>query len=168
LIRGLLGLCLLLLTGCVQPAFDTETAQNMVVRQISVDTSAISGVTGRQIAKSPATIDADLTAALRQSLAPLRPTGSVDVSVQVLKLRLFAPQEEIFIGGTWHIQALVRVTDVKTGRDVMSPLRLLAASDTMRISGPLGPLLSPPAEKDYAQTIDGFAHNLARRILRRP
>ena len=77
-------------------------------------------MTGRQIAKSPATIDADLTAALRQSLAPLRPTGSVDVSVQVLKLRLFAPQEEIFIGGTSHIQALVRVTDVKTGRDVMS------------------------------------------------
>ncbi|GLS88693.1 hypothetical protein GCM10010873_36670 [Cypionkella aquatica] len=155
----------LLVLGCAPRLLDDQAAANLVVRKVIVDTSAISGVAGRKMAfdTSPAQINADLTAALSQTLRAT-PSGNGDVLVQVTSVRLMSRTQEMMLGGASYVQGVITVTDAATGRQIVPPTKAMSTSKRFRLGGPIGAAVAPGASEDYRQTIDSFATSVLVRL----
>ena len=163
-------LCVILLSflallGCTPRLLEDQAAANLVVRNVSVDTSAITGVDGRKMAYdvAPAQIKADLETALRARLRAT-PQGNGDVVVQITAVRLMSRMQEFMLGGASYVQGVITVTDVATGKQIVPPTKALSTSRRFRVGGPIGAAVAPTAERDYQQTIEGFAMNVLVRL----
>ena len=159
-------LSLLTLLGCTAPhMLEDQAAANLVVRNITVDTSAITGVAGRKMAfdVTPAQINADLTQALQRKLVPTA-RGNADVRVTVTELRLMSRMQEMMLGGASYVKGTLSVTDAVTGAQIVVPTAVLATSQRVRVGGPIGAAVAPTAQNDYRETMDGFAQNVLVRL----
>lgn len=163
-------LCVILLSflallGCTPRLLEDQAAANLVVRNVSVDTSAITGVAGRKMAYdvAPAQIKADLEAALRARLRA-SPQGNGDVVVKITAVRLMSRMQEFMLGGASYVQGVITVTDAATGRQIVPPTQALATSRRFRVGGPIGAAVAPTAAHDYQQTIDSFAQSVLVRL----
>ncbi len=158
-------LSLLALLGCTPHMLEDQAAANLVVRTITVDTSAITGVAGRKMAFDvpPAQINADLTQALQRKLRAI-PQGNADVKVTVTEVRLMSRMQEMMLGGASYVKGTLTVTDAATGRQIVLPTKVFATSQRVRVGGPIGAAVAPSAENDYHQTIEGFAQNVLVRL----
>lgn len=164
--RALALLSLFALLGCTAPhMLEDQAAANLVVRTITVDTSAITGVAGRKMAFDvpPAQINADLTQALQRKLRATA-QGNADVTVRVKELRLMSRVQEMMLGGASYLKGTLSVTDAATGRQIVAPTAVVATSQRVRVGGPIGAAVAPSAAKDYQQTIEGFAQNVLVRL----
>ncbi len=159
-------LSVLALLGCTAPhMLEDQAAANLVVRNVTVDTSAITGVAGRKMAFDvpPAQINADLTQALQRKLVPT-PQGNADVRITVTELRLMSRMQEMMLGGASYLKGSLSVTDAATGRQIVAPTKVFATSQRVRVGGPIGAAVAPSAADDYRQTIAGFAQNVLVRL----
>ncbi|OYU38429.1 MAG: hypothetical protein CFE33_16380 [Pseudorhodobacter sp. PARRP1] len=158
-------LSFLALLGCTPHMLEDQAAANLIVRNVTVDTSAISGVAGRKMAFDvpPAQINADLTQALKRKLR-VTPQGNADVTVVVTQVRLMSRMQEFMLGGASYVRGTLSVTDAATGRQIVAPTAALATSQRFRVGGPIGAAVAPTAEKDYQQTIESFAMNVLVRL----
>lgn len=158
-------LSVLTLLGCTPHMLEDQAAANLVVRNITVDTSAITGVAGRKMAFDvpPAQINADLTQALQRKLRATA-QGNADVTVTVTELRLMSRMQEMMLGGASYVKGRLSVTDAATGRQIVAPTAVFATSQRFRVGGPIGAAVAPSAENDYHQTIEGFALNVLVRL----
>ncbi len=159
-------LSVLALLGCVTPhMLEDQAAANLVVRKVTVDTSAITGVAGRKSAFDvpPAQINADLTQALQRKLRPT-PQGNADVTVRVTEVRLMSRVQEMMLGGASYVKGTLIVTDAATGQQIVAPTAVIATSQRVRVGGPIGAAVAPSAENDYHETIEGFAQNVLVRL----
>ncbi|MES2435245.1 MAG: hypothetical protein V4586_15660 [Pseudomonadota bacterium] len=157
---------LLALLGCTVPhMLEDQAAANLIVRNVTVDTAAITGVAGRKMAFDvpPAQINADLTQALRRKLRAI-PQGNADVVVVVTEVRLMSRMQEFMLGGASYVKGTLTVTDALTGRQIVAPTAVFATSQRVRVGGPIGAAVAPSAENDYHQTIEGFAQNVLVRL----
>ena len=156
-------LTLAVLAACTEPLMTQGQSENLVVRNISVDVSALSGVTGRQIDVPAEQIGADVKAALEKALARPGP-GNADLAVVVQSVKLTSPGAAAAFGGNSKISVLMTITDAKTG-DVLLPTREVRGySDVLRLPGVIGVATSPSRENDYRQTVDGFAQSVKEQI----
>jgi hypothetical protein len=159
-------LSVLALLGCTAPQMlEDQAAANLVVRNVTVDTAAIAGVAGRKLAFDvpPARINADLTQALARKLLPT-PQGNADVRVTVTEVRLMSRMQEMVLGGASYVKGTLTVTDAATGRQIVTPTKVFATSQRVRIGGPIGAAVAPTAQNDYRETIAGFAQNVLVRL----
>ena len=164
--RAVALLSVLALLGCTAPhMLEDQAAANLVIRNVTVNTSAITGVAGRKMAFDvpPAQIDADLTQALQRKLRATA-QGNADVTVTVTEVRLMSRMQEMMLGGASYVKGTLSVTDALTGRQIVAPTQVLATSQRFRVGGPIGAAVAPSAEDDYHQTIDGFAQNVLVRL----
>jgi hypothetical protein len=163
--RFLVLVALIALTACTPRLLDDKAAAVLVVRNVTVDTSAIEGVKGRKMAfdMPPEQIAADITAALREKLGAV-PSGNGDVLVKVQTVRLMSRLQEYALGGASFVKGEITVTDVATGREVVPPTKITGASQRLRIGGIIGAVVAPTAKKDYEQTLKGFAQNVLIRL----
>ena len=163
-------LCVILLSflallGCTPRLLEDQAAANLVVRNVSVDTSAITGVDGRKMAYdvAPAQIKADLETALRARLRAT-PQGNGDVMVKITSVRLMSRMQEFMLGGASYVQGVITVTDAATGKQIVPPTKALSTSRRFRIGGPSGAAVAPTAAQDYQQTIESFAQSVLVRL----
>jgi hypothetical protein len=163
--RFLLLLALIGLTACTPRLLDDKAAAGLTVRNVTVDTSAIEGVKGRKMSfdMPPDQIAADITAALREKLGAT-PAGNGDVVVKVQTVRLMSRLQEYALGGASYIKGEITVTDVATGREIVPATKITGASQRLRIGGIIGAVVAPTAQKDYEQTLKGFAQNVLVRL----
>ena len=163
--RAVALLSLLALLGCTPHMLEDQAAANLVVRNVTVDTAAITGVAGRKMAFDvpPAQINADLTQALQRKLHATA-QGNADVAVTVKEVRLMSRMQEMMLGGASYVKGTLTVTDAATGRQIVTPTQVLATSQRFRVGGPIGAAVAPSAENDYHQTIAGFAQNVLVRL----
>ncbi|MDZ4391893.1 hypothetical protein [Cypionkella sp.] len=163
-------LCVILLSflallGCTPHMLEDQAAANLIVRTVTVDTAAISGVAGRKMAFDvpAAQINADLTQALQRQLR-VTPQGNADVTVTVKEVRLMSRMQELMLGGASYVKGTLTVTDAATGRQIVAPTEVFATSQRFRVGGPIGAVVAPTAKDDYLQTIEGFAMNVRVRL----
>ncbi|MDB5666679.1 hypothetical protein [Cypionkella sp.] len=160
---ALLGLLTLL--SCAPRLLEDQAAANLVVRNVTVDTSAITGVAGRKMDfdVSPAQIKADLTAALRNKLRAT-PQGHGDVTVKITSVRLMSRMQEMMLGGASYVQGTLMVADTVTGQQIVPPTKVFATSQRLRVGGPIGAAVAPTAKQDYHETLESFAMNVLVRL----
>jgi hypothetical protein len=160
---GLLGAGLL--AACeVPPLVDAETASTINVRNVVVDTSQIKGLSGgREYQVSPEKINSDLTAALRQFMNA-SPTGNTDVAVTVTKVKLVSPGEALLLGGNSFITGIIKVQGAD-GSEVLPATEIFGSSQMARLGGLIGAATSPSPQKDYLDTVTGFATSARDRLL---
>lgn len=158
-------LSLLALLGCTPHMLEDQAAANLVVRNIAVDASAITGVAGRKMAFDvpPAQINTDLTQALQRKLRPTA-MGNADVKVTLTEVRLMSRMQEMILGGASYVKGTLTVSDAATGAQIVAPTKVFATSQRFRVGGPIGAAVAPTAENDYLQTIEGFAQNVLVRL----
>ena len=158
-------LSFLALLGCTPRLLEDQAAANLIVRNVTVDTSAITGVAGRKMAYdvAPDQINADLTQALRARLHAT-PQGNGDVTVKITSVRLMSRMQEMMLGGASYVQGVITVTDVASGRQIVPSTKALSTSRRFRLGGPIGAAMAPTAADDYQQTIESFAQSVLVRL----
>ncbi|WP_299165133.1 hypothetical protein [uncultured Tateyamaria sp.] len=123
---------------------------------VIVDTSAFTGIEGREFALPPERVAGDLRTAVARQLSS---TGTVvaNVTVRLKRVVLTSPGSAFAFGGPSAIEAEITATDARTGAVLFGPEPLRGTSATVRLPGVIGVATSPSAERDYDQTILGFA-----------
>lgn len=166
----LMALAVAGLTGCVTPFVEESVQQSLVVNTITVDASAIKPIGGgREITLTHGQIEKDLKAALTaQMVKPGQGKGNADVRVMVEEIYLVSRGQSFAIGGSSAMTGTLTVTETGTGKVILAPTKVGGASETLRLGGVLGAITAPSAEKDYADTIGGFAKQNAARLLGKP
>ena len=159
---ALLGLAALCVAACDAPDAASPEASNLIVRNITVDTSKITGVEGREIVVAPAQISKDLLSALRTSLAKAG-TGNADIIVQVQQVELVSRGASVAFLQS-NIKAILTVRDASTGQDIVPPTAITGFSEQFRLGGVVGVVTAPSAEQDYQQTLRGFANTVRDRV----
>ena len=158
----------LALAACAAEAPDlTSDVGSINVRAVSVDVSSLAqAVEGREISVSKAQLQRDLTAALTKSLAQASdPNGTpVQVAVQVSKVQLTSPLRAAVAAGPSFVEGFVSVMALGGDAVVMAPTALKGSSEAVRLPGTIGIVTSPSAEKDYRQTLDGFAETVKKAL----
>ena len=138
------------------PLISPEAAQSVSVRNVVVDTSAIEGLSGgRDLEVAPAKINSDVTAAMRTFLNA-SPNGNSDVAVTVTQVKLLSPGEAFLLGGNSFIKGIIKVQG-SDGTEILAATEILGTSQQVRLGGIIGAATSPSPEKDYANTVTGFA-----------
>ena len=160
------------LAGCntTEPLLDESVSQGLVVRSVTVDVSALQkGITGRESDKTPAQVKADVEQALRATLlGPDARRGNAEVLVQITSVRLVSPGQKFALGslgGASAITGVITVTGAGSGSVLLAPTEVSASSEELRLGGVIGALTTPSVEKDYADTVAGFANNVKTRLL---
>ena len=153
-----------LVAACTDPvATQQTTAAGLVPAQVSVDVSAIQGITGREFVRSPQQIQSDVSAALAQQI-PTRTAGNADVRIALREVRLTSPGNAVAFGGRSRIVALVQILDVRTGAPLRPTKEITGFADQIRPGGLIGAALTPSAQADYDQTLRGFASTVAAQL----
>ena len=155
---------LLLVTGCAQPVLVTEDrSQSLVIGQIDVDMSMFEGMKGREFTVPPEQIAADIAGELRAVLdRPGAPNASLDLRVSTL--RLVSPGQAFALGGQSQIQGVLTVVDDATGDAIVPATAVVGISEQIRLGGVIGAVTSPAADKDYRQTLRGFAASIHQQL----
>ena len=163
----LLGALTATLAACeAEPLVDQAQAATIVPGNIVVDTSAISGIEGRELVVAPAQINADLTGALKTALK--RPGApNADVYVTVKKVQLVSRGASVAFAQS-NIQAVLQVRNRAGGADIIAPTEITGLSEQFRLGGVIGVVTAPTAEQDYQQTIRGFAASVGDRLFGAP
>lgn len=155
------------LSACVQPLVDETVQQSLTVRTITVDASAIKPIAGgREITLTRSQIEADLKAALTAEMVkPGQGAGNADVLVKVEEIWLVSRGQSFAMGGNSTMTGTLTVTEPATGRVILAETKVGGMNETLRMGGIIGVLTAPSADKDYQQTLLGFARLNAERLL---
>lgn len=166
----LAGLSLVLLSGCVQPLVDAETQQKLVVGKVTVDVSAIQPIGGgREITLTRQQIERDLTRALSaQMIRPGQGRPNARVAVKVDEIWLVSRGQSFITGGKSTIRGTITVTDLASGKQILPQTEVFGMNEGFRLNGVIGALTAPEPQKDYEGTVEGFAHQVAVRLLGEP
>lgn len=157
----------LVLTGCVTPLVEPEVQKSLVVRNITVDASAIKPVMGgREITLTRSGIERDLKAALTaEMIRPGQGKGNADVVVRVDEIYLVSRGQSFALGGNSAMTGTLTVTEAGSGKVILDAVRVGGMNENLRLGGVLGALTAPAPEKDYQDTLRGFARMNADRLL---
>ena len=122
----------------------------------------MTSIKGRDLVVSPVKIQSDIAAVLQTALE--RPgEGNADVRVTVQKVQLVARGASVaFLQSNG--QAILHVTDVANGADIIAPTAITGNSEELRLCCAIGIIIAPLAEEDYDQTIRGFAEAVSARL----
>ncbi len=167
-LRGALcAFALLSLGACVTPLVDEAMQQSLVVRSIKVDASGIKPIGGgREITLTNTQIETDLKAALTaQMIKPGQGKGNADVLVTVTEIFLVSRGQSFALGGNSHMTGTLTVTEAGSGKVILAPTVVGGGNANLRLGGVLGALTAPMPDKDYADTLTGFAKQNTARLL---
>ncbi|WP_299552016.1 hypothetical protein [uncultured Tateyamaria sp.] len=129
---------------------------DIVANVVRVDTSSFIGVEGRTLDIPPEKIASDIMRALGRRMGAGGPSNAnIDIALQ--RVRLTSPGSAFAFGGPSSIKAEVAVTDAQTGTLLFGPEVVLGTSEFVRLPGVIGVATSPSPERDYDQTVEGFA-----------
>lgn len=170
LVGGAAAFLCLSLAGCVQPLVQEDVQQALRVGSITVDASAIKPIGGgREITLTHSQIEADLKAALTAEMVrPGQGPGNADVLVRVDEIWLVSRGQSFAVGGTSAMTGTLSVRDSATGKIILAETRVGGVNRNLRLGGVLGVLTAPAPEKDYRDTLAGFARLTAERLLGKP
>ncbi len=154
------------LSACANTALLTpEQSANLSIRDVSVDVSGFTGVTGRNITVSPAQLQQDLTVALRSQLGASQ-SGTSDLRVSVSSLSLVSPGQALLIGGISTLQGVVEIKNIRTGEVILPATTVYGYADGgYAPGGVIGALAAGTPEEDYARTVASFASDLRIRLF---
>jgi hypothetical protein len=156
---------LTLLAACSAPTLvDESVSANWWVRDVFVDTSELSGVSGRSLAVASDQVGSDVDRALRQQLRGLSRAQPVNVEVKIESVRLVSPGQSLLVGGLSTISGTVRVIDARSGEVLLPTSKISGSAQGYAPGGIIGALSRPSPEKDYQNTVAGFAVN-TRKLL---
>lgn len=155
------------LSACVTPLVEETVQQSLVVRSIRVDASAIKPIAGgREITLTRQQIEADLKAALMAEMVkPGQGAGNADVVVKVEEIHLVSRGQSFALGGNSSMTGILKVTEAGTGKVILPETQVGGMNQNLRLGGVIGVLTAPSADKDYKDTIAGFARMNAERLL---
>jgi hypothetical protein len=154
----LLGGVSLALAGCVQTLMSSETAQSVVIREISVSTAQLSSFSVRGLPLSQEQFANDLRRNVSRALGDrASPDGNADLVISVTRVLLKGPELALIAGGPSFIDARVLVRSVADGTPIAGPMTFSGMARDTRLGGIVGAATTPPAEEDYLMTLEGFA-----------
>lgn len=157
----------LALAGCAEPLLDQQVSSQLSVADVRVtaDSATVGGreisVPGRQIEED---VRGQVFAQLRMVANGSRP---VIVEIDVARVQLVSPAQALVIGSVSTITGVAQVIDANTGEIILEPTEVKGSSDQVIPTGGLiGAALKAgtPPEKDYQQTIAGFAFDVRRKL----
>ncbi len=166
--RSVLGvLFAVFLAGCTEqrkPAFGENAVVDFGVNKVVVTTTNLAnGVEGRPNSISKQQVARDLSSAFDFVFANRRSGArKVNIAVDVRKIRLPPRLETAITPETSHLVADVRVTDTRTGQDVMPPTSFVGVSD-YDVAQPVhifSALTKLSVQDDYLDTIQSSAEQL--------
>lgn len=159
-LRIALGLaCALAVAACTDTAPQSPSRispAQIVANVVRVDTSSFSGIEGRTLDIPREKIANDIGRALGRRLGNGGPTNA-NIDVRVQRVRLTSPGSAFAFGGPSSIEANVTVTDAGSGAVLFGPRDIRGTSEFLRLPGVIGVATSPSPERDYDQTVEGFA-----------
>jgi len=164
-IRSILMMSLfVVLSACAQPVLVSEAqSRTLVVGEIDIDMSQFQGVTGREFKLSPAQVEADVRQALRAVLA--RPgKANADLTLVLDRVRLVSPGQAFALGGQSVITGTLSVVARANNTAIVPPTEVSGISEQVRLGGVVGAVTSPSADKDYQQTLRGFAASVHKQL----
>ncbi len=164
-IRSLILMSLFfVLSACAQPVLVSEAqSRALVVGTIDIDMSRFQGVTGREFKLSPAQVEADVRKALRAVLA--RPgNANADIKLVLDRVRLVSPGQAFAVGGQSSITGTLSVVGRANNTAIVPPTEVSGISEQVRLGGVIGAVTSPTADKDYQQTLRGFAASVHKQL----
>ncbi|MEM8656161.1 MAG: hypothetical protein AAGF36_15590 [Pseudomonadota bacterium] len=154
---GLLGALALAACMTTEPSGSTgRFSADMATNTVRVDTASFSGIEGRDLTVPPRQIASDIMRALNTRMDGTGPSNAV-IDVRLDKVELTSPGSAFAFGGPSAIEARVTVTDAESGALLFGPRNIRGTSETVRLPGVIGVATSPTPERDYDQTVQGFA-----------
>ena len=132
------------------------TPGDIVANVVRVDTSAFSGIEGRDLVVSREKVAKDISRAIGRRMDGRGPSNA-NIDVRLNSVRLTSPGSAFAFGGPSSIEARVTVTDVDTGEILFGPEVIRGTSEFVRLPGVIGVATSPTPERDYEQTVEGFS-----------
>ena len=142
---------------------DETRSQSLVVGSVDIDVSQFAGLKGREFKLPPeqvaADIERELRAVLTRSGAP-----NADLKLVVTDFRLVSPGQAFALGGQSSITGMLSVVDRATGAVIVPPTKVVGLSEQLRLGGVIGAVTSPAADKDYRQTLRGFAASIHQQL----
>lgn len=133
---------------------------------VSVDTSAIEGVTGREISVAPAQIGADVRSTLMASLGDSAGDRPVNVKLLIERVILVSPGQSMLVGGVSTITGTMWIVDEGTGAVLMKPTTVRGtAKGGWAPGGLIGVALTKSPQEDYRATVAGFAADVRKRLF---
>lgn len=136
---------------------------DIVANVVRVDTSSFGGIEGRTLDIPTAKIASDIGRALGRRMGNGGPSNA-NIDVRLLSVRLTSPASAFAFGGPSAIEAEVTVSDAATGDVLFGPEQVRGTSEFLRLPGVIGVATSPSPERDYDQTVQGFAAAVAQAI----
>ncbi|MEL7131954.1 MAG: hypothetical protein AAGK77_06040 [Pseudomonadota bacterium] len=129
---------------------------DIVSTTVRVDTASFAGIEGRDINVPSRQIASDITSALSRRMDGFGPSNAI-IDVRLDKVQLTSPGSAFAFGGPSAIEARVTVTDAESGAILFGPQDIRGTSEFVRLPGVIGVATSPTPERDYDQTVEGFA-----------
>jgi len=157
-----------LVAGCyAEPLLQNSPREQYSVRQVTVDTAAFTGVTGRVNEFSKEDVARDIRATLAHALRKSATgTTPVDVTVRLTGVHLVSPGQSLLIGGTSAISGVLEVKDVRSGAMVLEPTKVYGtAKGAYAPGGIIGAISTRSVDDDYRRTIAGFSGDVERRLF---
>ncbi len=149
------------------PAAGHAAGAAYVVKSVNVDTSRVAGIEGgRKIERSRKQMEQDVRSVVMAALAPHNKEGGrpVNVDIRVDQVRLSKATENAFFGAS-QMKGAATLVDASTGKVVHNLGEIESTADGFRIPvGLMGVLTTKTPDKDYQQTLAGFAHKVERGI----
>ena len=145
---------------------DGRRGSSLKVVAVSVDTSAIEGVTGRNLSVQPAKIGADVRSTLLASLGSNAGERPVEVKLLIESVALVSPGQSVLVGGVSTIRGRMWIVDPKSGAVMMKPTAVSGtAKGGWAPGGLLGAALTKSPQEDYRATVAGFAADVTKRLF---
>ncbi len=163
------GFAMAALAGCATPSIRTvgDTAA-LKIAAVSVDTSKMTfAVEGRKSDVSKEQLQADLEAAVSQSLAAKSDPAGIPVKVEIVmsQLRLAPPLERV-VAGTSSATGQVTVTEIgQPRRVIVPPTEVVGNTNNFRAVALIGLATTASVEKDYQGTLAGFADTIRKALF---
>ncbi|MCL6285498.1 hypothetical protein M3P21_18365 [Ruegeria sp. 2012CJ41-6] len=165
--RAFLISALAALAACADPA--SKASQKPLpfeVREVTLDTTNLKVEHFADVEKferSPQQVKSDVTKALQTALEA-SPSGDVDVTVALTKLYLISAVEAAVPGLDSNVTGTIKAVNTNTGETVVEPFEFTAGAPDFHGAGLVGIVLAPGLDKDYTDTITGFAYAVRNRL----
>ena len=156
-----------LLAGCggTSELQDAVLPSKLNVVEVTIDMSDFEGVEGRELSRTEDEIAADVGNAVATALAEKSdPSGAAaTVEIALKRIELANPVSRA-VAQSSNIRADVSVVTEDAVRIV--PMQAVVGnSDGIRLAGTLGVLTTPGVDKDYSDTVAGFAMTLQQLLF---